>query len=403
MRIAVDARLVHTLKAGSGHYCCNLLRALGEADDRNEYVLFTGPAYEQPPVVDRPDFLEVRSPRATLMSPNWEQFELPRVLAVHAADLLLSFTLVLPLLCPVPTVTVLYDIGFELFPEFYAPGLRDYLRAWVPASLHAATRIVAISEATRRDAVALYDQGQPDCEPIAGRTQVVYPAVSESFRPAVDPEQARSTAKRYGLTGPYALTVCSLERNKNLPRVIEAFAGLRVRAPESDLSLALVGRPGPALGEIQRLTGKHGLNGRVVVTGYVPDKDLPALYQCAEMFVFPSLYEGFGLPPLEAMSCGTPVIVSDRASLPEVVGEAGMLVDLESPDAIAGAMQRLLQEPDLRSELSRRGLEQAQRFSWRTTAEQFLGLMERVQSERREARAGAAPKPARSPQTQESQ
>lgn len=388
MRIGIDARLIHTLKTGSAHYACNLLRAFAQIDRQNRYLLFTSGNSSTQRLIDQHNFVEVKSPAATLMNPTWEQLQSPGLLAAHRVDVFFSLTLVLPIMSRVPSVMVLYDVGFELFPQYYVPELLDYLKRWVPRSVVKADAVIAISERTKRDAITEYAKcGPTNGSPVSPTTaaiqleqkiHVIYPAVSESFGLVADRNAVNAVAAKYGLPGEYALTVCSLEENKNLAAVLTAFAKLKAHASGLTLKFAMVGRPGQAVPRLKRTIAELGLEGHVVFTGYVPDDDLPALYNGAVMFVSPSLYEGFGLPPLEAMSCGTPVITSDRTSLPEVVGDAALIVNPQNTDEIASAMQRLIDDASLRSKLRGRGLERAKQFSWQTTAEQILKVLKRV-------------------------
>jgi len=204
---------------------------------------------------------------------------------------------------------------------------------------------------------------------------VIPEAAHTRYRP-MSLESVDPALKRYVIERPYILYVGSLEKRKNLPRLLEAYAYLRETLP--GWKLVIVGgrkwKSDPIYKAVQRL----GLEPHVIFTGFVAEEDLPALYNGADLFVFPSLYEGFGLPVLEAMACGTPVVTSNTSSLPEVAGEAALLVAPTDVKAIAAAMQRVLSEPDLAAELRRRGLERASQFSWERTARETLAVYERV-------------------------
>jgi glycosyltransferase involved in cell wall biosynthesis len=244
--------------------------------------------------------------------------------------------------------------------------------------------VLADSEATRRDLVRHYQIPED-------KIAVVYPGRDETLAPVTDPTMLDAIRARYGLSGPYLLYVGTLQPRKNLVRLVQAFALLleslaashqspisNLQSPASNLQLVLAGQKGWLYDEILSQIRKLDLTGRVILTGYVPDADLPALLSGALAFVFPSLYEGFGFPVLEAMACGTPVICSDASSLPEVAGDAALLVDPEDMEALAAALQRLVSDEALRRELVERGYRQVQRFSWRGCAEEALQVLEAV-------------------------
>ena len=223
--------------------------------------------------------------------------------------------------------------------------------------------MIAISQATKDDLVAHY--GVPK-----EKIPVVYHGVEPRFRPTPDP----AVPARYGLPSRYFLYLGTLQPRKNLERLLQAYAQLSGDVP----ALVLAGAKGWYFERIAAAIAALGLGERVFLPGYVPDEDVPALLTGALALVFPSLYEGFGLPVLEAMACGTPVVTANTSSLPEVVGEAGLLVDPLRVDEIAAAMQRLLADEALRAELSRRGLERAGLFSWDRCARETLAVLEGV-------------------------
>jgi glycosyltransferase involved in cell wall biosynthesis len=200
-------------------------------------------------------------------------------------------------------------------------------------------------------------------------------AADPIYRPMDREAARRAVAERFGLRGPFVLAVGVLQPRKNLPRLIRAFGRVAREAPHA---LALVGKPGWAHEELKRAVAASGLGSRVKFTGYVPDADLPVLYNAAELFVYPSLYEGFGLPPLEAMACGTPVVTANVTSLPEVVGDAALAVDPTDELALADAIGRALTDEALRERLRTAGLAHAALFSWERTAALTLQVYHRV-------------------------
>jgi glycosyltransferase involved in cell wall biosynthesis len=206
---------------------------------------------------------------------------------------------------------------------------------------------------------------------------VVYPGYDQTiFQPVRDEGVIEAVKARYGIAGDYALFVGTLQPRKNLIRLIEAFSNFRF--PISDFRLVIAGKKGWLYQEIFRWVEELGLEKKVVFTGYVPEGDLPVLLSGARLFVFPSLYEGFGLPVLEAMACGTPVVCSNASSLPEVAGDAAVLVDPQDVEGLAAAMERVLGDEELRAELIVRGFEQARKFSWERCARETLDVLESV-------------------------
>ncbi len=265
--------------------------------------------------------------------------------------------------------TTVYDLIPLMLPDMYAgDGSGNGEFKQIVSTLQAFTpedHVLCISESTRNDLLdfAPLDPDRVRVTPLA--------ANPETFRPCVDAQQLAAVRSRYGIPeGPYLLGVSTLEPRKNLDHLIRCFARLVRDERLTDLQLVLVGAKGWEYGPIFEELRKAALpEGRIMVTGFVADADLSPLYSGALAFVYPSLYEGFGLPPLEAMQCGTPAITSNTSSLPEVVGEAGIMVDPRDADTLCQAMLRLYRDGDLRAELARRSLERANLFTWERTAE----------------------------------
>ena len=276
---------------------------------------------------------------------------------------LLHVTSIPPLVSPVPFVMTLHDMGHRVMPDMYPPRIRWRLDRTITSGLRRARRIVCISEATRRDLLDHHPEVSEDRIDVIGEGSLLDP------RPAA-PAADGAVRARYGLRDGYFHYVGRLHVRKNLVRLIDAFAALPadVRAAHP---LVLTGREMYGEGEVAARIAHHGLGDLVRMTGHVPDADLPALMRGALAFVYPSLFEGFGLPPLEAMALGVPVIVSDAHSLPEVVGDAGLQVDATEAASLAGAMLRLAGDPALRETLSARGRARAERFTWSRTADRM--------------------------------
>ena len=273
---------------------------------------------------------------------------------------------VLPYLTEARSLFVLYDLTFQLFPQAHQPLNRWFSTLMVPRFARRAGAVLAISEATRRDALRHYRLP-------AERLHVVYPGVAEHFQPVANADQLATIRRRYALPARFVLFVGTLEPRKNLPTALRAF---RAAAPP-EVGFVIAGQAGWRAQATLAAIRDLGLEARVGFCGYVPDEDLPALYTLAEALLFPSLYEGFGLPPLEAMACGAPVLASNTSSLPEVVGEAGLTLPPDQPQAWAEALARVFDDAVLRAELSERGRRQAARFRWATAARQVRELYRR--------------------------
>jgi glycosyltransferase involved in cell wall biosynthesis len=268
------------------------------------------------------------------------------------------------------SVITIHDLSFLLVPDCAEDGLRAHLERVVPSSVRGADFITADSENTRNELTTLLD-APPD------RVEVVYGGVDARFRPILDPVALESIRQKYGLQFPFVLYVGTIEPRKNLTRLLRAFTSVRGRHGIRH-RLVVAGGLGwlyqDVLREIDELAAEH----EVVFLGRVVDDDLPALYSLADLFVFPSLYEGFGLPPLEAMACGCPVVCSNTSSLPEVVGDAGVLVSPFDTDGLADALAALITDPDRRADLGERGLLRSREFTWEASARRLLKVFRRL-------------------------
>lgn len=268
----------------------------------------------------------------------------------------------------IPTVLTVHDLIFLRLPEHHKPLNRWYLNLALPLYCRRADHIIAISQATRRDLMAAYDV-PPD------RVTVVHEAADARFRPQ-PPEVVAAVCADYDLSERYLLFVGTIEPRKNLCRLLDAFETLRAEGLTD--ALVIVGKRGWLYGDFFTHLEESPTQEAVLFPGYVPDDDLPAIYAGAQALAFPSLYEGFGLPALEAMACGTPVACSATSSLPEVAGDAALYFDPRDVAAITEALRRLLSDVDLGADLRKRGLEQAAKFSWQRVAAETEGVYETV-------------------------
>jgi glycosyltransferase involved in cell wall biosynthesis len=355
--------------AGSGRYILELIRALVKLDHGHELVLFGNAdnLYLLPPNgcqrVDCGWTTAVRPSRLL-----WEQFALPLALRRYQIDVLHSPVFVAPLWVPCASVVTILDMTWFSLPGQHTWVKRSYFRTMIPPTARRAARIIAISEASKQDVVALL--GMP-----AEKVVVTYLGVDLNvFCPEAAEGRAGELEARYGVRQPYVLYVGKLEPRKNLPTLIEAFVSIARGFPDHQLVLA--GNPGWDFQAIYETAARIPRRERVRFTGFVDEADLPALYAGADLFVYPSSYEGFGIPVLEAMACGTPVITSNVSSLPEVAGDAGLLVDPLDVSELAQAMRRVLTDGQLRQRMRAKGLERAKTFTWKETARRTLQVYE---------------------------
>jgi glycosyltransferase involved in cell wall biosynthesis len=438
MHIAIDAHMVGERETGNETYTLNLARALLRLTGRDPKGFSWDPAGPPDRTQELPSTRRAQqrrfgsSPRFFLLATHPDRLHaaLPELRASLNAQVtpirpvnallripfglpwaslrgsfdLLHVTYNAPPLSPCPTVVTIHDISFEHYPQFFSPRDRLILKTLVPLSARRAAHILTVSQHAKREIVERYGLS-PD------KITVTYEAAGEQFRPIADPASLQAVRAKYGIgDSPFALALGNLQPRKNMTRLVEAFAklvasesevggseGQRVggqkseveatalTAPHSPLpaSLVIAGKAQWRESEVFQAVKQAGLEGRVLFPGYVDDADLPALYSAATVFVYPSLYEGFGLPPLEAMACGTPVISSNAASLPEVVGDAALLIDPTDTTALTQALHNVLAEPALHANLRRRGFERAAQFSWQRCAAETLAVYRQVCSMRR--------------------
>jgi glycosyltransferase involved in cell wall biosynthesis len=370
LRIAIDAHSVGAKLAGNESYAVNLIEALAEIDGVNEYTLYVTTA-------EAHDRFHRRWPNFQVHTtlPHTPLIRIPLTLSAelrkHPVDVLhVQFTA--PPFCPCPAVVSIHDLSFEHLPETFNRRSRAQLRLTVRHSARKATRILTLSEHTRNDIIETYGI-TPD------KITAIPLAAPAHFGPVANDKELQRVRHTYGIDGDYVLSVGSIQPRKNLVRLIKAYASLRGNQGGNKFpKLVLVGKRAWLYDETLRALNDSGISESVVLTGYVPESDLPALYSGALCFVYPSFFEGFGLPPLEAMQCGTPVIVGNATSLPEVVGEAGLKVDPFDVSAIAWAMDQLIQSAELRQDLRAKGLARARLFDWKETARQTLAVYEQV-------------------------
>jgi len=357
VRIAIDARKLHDY--GIGTYVRNLLREFAANDGGHTYVLLCRPADTDALCAQSPSF-ETLVEKAGNYSVR-EQLTVPWDLRRARVDLFHAPHYVVSPLTPRPYVVTIHDCIHLRFPQ-YLPNraAHIYAKTMMKVAAHRASKILTVSKASKDD--ILHFLGVP-----SEKVEVVYNGLDQRLAASPPPDEIERVRDRFMLGSPFILYTGNIKPHKNVDRLIEAYAILRQRGYEH-VKLLIIGEEISRFPALRRLVHRHQLHGHVRFFGFVPDATLSVLYRLASVFVFPSLYEGFGLPPLEAMATGVPVITSNVSSLPEVVGDAALLIDPLDPGAIADAMARVLSEPALRAELVRRGYERAKVFSWSRAA-----------------------------------
>jgi glycosyltransferase involved in cell wall biosynthesis len=358
MRIGIDARIAHYSSGGIRSYVVHLLEALGELDGDADYRILCS-RHDQ--VISPPDSSFHPVACWTPSHHRLERWALSVEIARLKLELLHSPDFIPPAFGYACSVITVHDLNFLYYPRFLTAESRRYYNEQIEWAVAHADHILADSYATQADLVSLLDVP-------ADKITVVHLAADPSFRP-VPEKAARQTVASYDLDPGFLLFVGTLEPRKNIPGLLVAYRML-LDQKVTDEPLVLVGSKGWLYDEIFDRTKALDLSDHVRFLHGVPDADLAGLYSAASVLAMPSFYEGFGLPALEAMSCGTPVVVANRASLPEVVGEAGLLIDPEAPEHIAEALKQVLTDESERERMRRAGLKQADTFSWERVARQ---------------------------------
>ena len=373
-RVGLNAHLLSLdasyRSAGVSRYIYQLLRHLPASDASVCFEAFTSVGSASFPGWQMHlSHLPTQHPLVRIL---WEQLLQP--LCARHLNLLHAPVCVSPLLAPCPTVVTIHDLSFIKLPQAFRPGNRAYLTLFTRLSVRKAERIIVVSENTRRDAALLL--GIP-----LERILVIPNGVDETFCPQ-DPDHVAAFRRQRGIPDRIILFVGTIEPRKNVETLVRAYALLRQRGNVKH-KLVIGGSKGWMYEPLFALVEDLGLETEILFPGFLSPQELPLWYSAADLFVYPSLYEGFGLPPIEAMACGTPVITSNASSLPEVVGKAGVMVDPHDVEGWANAMERALRDAELRESIRSAGLERAQRFSWQRTAQMTMSLYRDILSERR--------------------
>jgi glycosyltransferase involved in cell wall biosynthesis len=376
MRIGFNAHLLSFApgyrRAGVSQYTEQLLQHIAATAANTNDALFVysgGDVSARAWMQERPAIRYRGSRLPTGSAPGrilWEQAVAPVVTLRDHLDALFCPVNIVPLACIVPSVVTVHDLAFLAHPEAFHPSKRRYLSLMTRLSVHRARRVIAVSAHTKGDLVR-YFHVAPD------KVTIIPNAMDHRFRPAADPDTLAQFKRAQHLPEQFILFVGTLEPRKNLRRLIDAFA--RITRADGEVALVIVGASGWMTSDLAPLVQASGLADRIVFAGYVADDELPRWYQAATIFCYPSLYEGFGLPVLEAMACGTPVVTSMTSSLPELASGAAALVDPTDVAALAAALSALLADAPRRAEMRRAGIERARGYSWERTAAATYAVM----------------------------
>lgn len=369
MKIGIDIREMIGKKAGIGQYTYNLLRYFSKIDTKNLYFLYT-PSDKDiilPPLGPNFKIVKIKSPSFLwhfevyfdiVMRKKLDFFLSTRSYIIPSFDFFKKSILIVHDCLPFLKGKGKLPLKPRIIPRFtFKPALKN------------SKIIIAVSYSTKKDIIRLFNVRKKEIH-------VIYEGVSEEFKP-LEGKKLQKIREKYNLPSKFILNVGTIEPRKNLVRLIKAYSLLPENL-KNIYKLVIVGKKGWYYEDIFKTVKNLNLQKKVEFTGYIPDEDLPLVYNLSEIFIYPSLYEGFGLPVLEAMACGIPVITSDVSSLPEIVGDAGILVNPRSTLQIKNAMKLLLENEKLRETLKEKGIERAKKFQWRNTARKLLNLMENL-------------------------
>ncbi len=371
IRIGVDLHSIKGLKQGTRTYTLNLVNALLELDNVNQYFLYTtgnsdciSATFNQSNVLFKRVVPHTRFLRIPVSFPL--RLTLDSIDVFHCQYMG-------PPVGKTPYVVTMHDIIHEYLPQFYPRALRYFMHLFYPISARWASRVITVSESSKRDLIKYYNVPEQ-------KIIVTHLGVSDNFRQIHEEEKIKQVLRKYDITGDYILFVGRLEPRKNISGLIKAFHNLKSSRGIKH-KLVIVGMRYFKYEDIFRLVDALGLQDEIIFTGGVEDNDLPMIYNGADLFVYPSFAEGFGIPPLEAMSCGVPVISSNTSSMPEVIGDTGILIDPYNIGELARAIYEVLCNRDLQKEMQAKGLKRAERFLWENTARKTLNVYHDIYEE----------------------
>jgi glycosyltransferase involved in cell wall biosynthesis len=374
LQITLDYTAGITARSGVGRYARGLVSALDAQQSQHHYTLFSRARPDADPRLPAGDSFRLRAlPLGERLSTTiWQRARqfVPAALFAGRADLWHGLDATLPPLLRGGAIITIPDLAFLTQPDCVEPARAAFLRRAVPKAAQQASAIITFSEQMRRDLIERLSIP-------AERVQVIAPGVSAAFRRVTDAMLLEATRHKFELHSPFILSVGTLEPRKNLIRLVQAFDKMR-RDRSGPKMLALAGANGWRYEEVYEVVNRLGLKNEVRFLGHVTDLELVLLYSMADVVALPSLYEGFGFALLEAMACGAPVVCSNAGALPEVAGDAALLVTPTDTDALGTMLLRLLRNPKLRALLSKKGQARAAAFTWKACAQAHLKLYEEV-------------------------
>lgn len=362
MKIALNGLIIDSRRAGIGHYGYNLINSLVGLS-QEEYTVYLQKSVE----LDYNNVVYKGEYNKSYKRIFLEQLVLP--FQYNNASIVHFIDYSSPLLnIRRPFIITIHDLAFYKYPSSFTLGSRKIKQVLTPIGIKRAAAIIAVSENTKKDIVELFPKA-------AEKVKVVYPG-RPNYGKVTNMSELERVKRKYNIYGQYILSVGTLEPRKNIIRLLKAFE--MVSKVDKNLKLVLTGSKGWMYGDIFKQISSLEAKSRIILTGYVNDDELPCLYSGAKLFVYPSLYEGFGLPPLEAMCCGTPVVVSDSSSLSEVVGDAGVYVDPTEIESISNGIIQVMNDSKLREKLIKKGYEQSKKFSWDNAASQVVDIYHQI-------------------------
>ncbi len=381
MKIGINALFFQFPASGSGQYLKHLLEGLAEVDTQNQYVLLGPEPVDRSSIPDGFPYQVQPVPAFAARSENiqklvWEQFIGPTAARKAGVDVFHIPHFAPPYFPRTPCVVTIHDVIPLRMPLYSAGAKTRAYTKLVARAAHKATLIITVSQHAKQDMIDALTLP-------AERIRVIYEAAGDEYRPITDPAILATARARYGLGERYIFYLGGLDQRKNVPQLVRAFAHLKRQFDDPGLQLLISGNPdkqhGPLFPDPRPLAAELGVTEQILYR-FIEEEDKPAIYSGASLFVFPSLYEGFGLPPLEAMSCGAPVICSNRTSLPEVVGDAAITLDPDNTSAMVEAMRSVLTNNELQVDLKARSLQRAALFNWRKTAKETVAAYEETLS-----------------------
>jgi glycosyltransferase involved in cell wall biosynthesis len=374
MNIAIDATIIREEITGTGFYITNLINGLIKIDNFNNYSIFGDEEYLKRHIkIDKLNFKIIHKRfKSRVIRVLWEYFIFPFELKKLKIDILHSPNYITPLLkFGFKIILTIHDLTFLLFPEKYPVIKRLLFSKMLPVFIKISDKIIAVSENTKKDILKFFDIPE-------NKISVTYESYPDYYNHYINGAEAKDLLKKYGIKDRFILFVGMIEPRKNILSLLKAFVELD---KELDLDLVVVGKRGWYYKEIEKYIvdiEKLRLRNSIIFTGYVPEKELKYFYKLALIFVYPSLYEGFGLPPLQAMACGTPVITSDISSLPEVVGDAAVKINPDNLDDLVRSIKLVYEDQTFRNLLIKKGLGRAEIFNLEKIARNTLSIYKNI-------------------------